>query len=83
MQPILKEQQDWIVWATLLFGGAGAKKFKNYLSGQRLWMFLMLVAYFLIITIVLRNNHMKNQMNLLMMIMMMMMLLLLVDMEKS
>ena len=29
MQPGLKYQQDWIVLATLLFGGAGAINLKN------------------------------------------------------
>ena len=29
MQPGLKDQQYWILWATLIFGGTGAINFQN------------------------------------------------------
>ena len=29
MQPGLKDKTDWIVWATLIFGGAGAINLLN------------------------------------------------------
>ena len=62
MQPGLKDQQDWIVWYTMRFGGAGAINFLNLWLIQRICMFVVLVTYFVIITRFLINNDMKNQM---------------------
>ena len=75
MHPKMKDQQDWIVWAKLIFGGAGAINPHNELLSQRLRMFVMLVTYFVIIKIFLRNNNMKNKMILLMMMIMLLMMI--------